>query len=458
MDIRKNNLETRIMRILGYHGLIKKEELTRPVIYYEPRDRGKGYRKLRSGLIKLYPHLVAIALGTAGAMAILDPDLRRIAAGIGGGAVAAWAAGAVIKSLAPIDRFLYYNPTDIAVRHFRNEAGIPPHQEAYDYFQRKKPQNVHTLDDYVIMAETSSAVKKIFRHSDFQRTLGIIIGGTADFLNEIKINNSFPGLRFRDFIRMLKRQEELGIPEDTKKVKRLCTNYSSSQLSKMLKKLEKGKDPINLLEKYAKRKNLEYSSDDIEALKILKRHYEKGEFVLNIFEAIGEYYIGSEISKGQLIVENTGPYAGSYAGKHSKEFDCPRIFVRSDVGYSFMEGASRGFGGVGGDAGHGAFKDSTGGIVCVSGNVGHSFCRGMTDVDWPAIGICKGSLERKLYHGDVEDGMIVCLNINNENPPAYYFFEKGILRQEKTFEDNYDGLMEIMGWINAYVGKWVKKD
>jgi len=454
MDIRKNNLETRIMRILGHHGLVKKDELTRPIIRYEPRERGKGYRWKRRIFIKCYPHLCLIGGGTAVGLGILEPDFFKISLGIGGGVVVAGVAGHLVKTLAPLDRFLYHNPTDIAIRHFRNEAGIPPHYEAYKYFQDNKPKNRLILDDYVIMAETSSAIKRVFHHSDFQRTLGIIIGSTADFLSEFKFDSYFPGFKFHDFQRMILRQEKLGTPEETRKAKVLCRDYSNSQLFKILNKLNKDKNPEKILEHYARKNNLKKRPEDVLALEILNNFYRNGEAVLNIFDANGEYYIGSEISKGQLVIERTGDYAGSYAGKHSRDLEFPRIYVNGNVGDSFMEGASRGLGVVEGDAGYGVLKDATGGVAIISGNARHGFCVGMTHYDWPAIGMCKGSLERKLYSGDMENGMIICLNLNNQNSPTYYFFQDGVLKSRKSFKDDYDGLKEILKRINTYVGLW----
>jgi len=146
----KAYLENKIVKALNESELIEGEKSQ---ILYKTERTGEAYRKGRRWVINNINKMSLTGLVTAGGMAYFFP---RVAAGIG--AVSCLGMGA--KLAFPLDKFLYHNPKDVARRVFGNNI-ISSWHNAYNELEIKTRQE---LDNYVLMAQTSSSVQEAFPH------------------------------------------------------------------------------------------------------------------------------------------------------------------------------------------------------------------------------------------------------------------------------------------------------
>ena len=425
-------LEKEITHALEKNDIVSS---TKSQIFYKPEYKGGGYRKGRQWLIKNSP---TIALGAAGlggiAIGITAIYSPTLAAKIGAGIGAIGLVGVVARSIVPVDKFLYSNPKDIARRYFKT-IDVPWNQA----YERLSVKSKRELDGFVYMAQTPTAIKEEFHHHDAQVTLGVSIARITDLLSNASFNRDsyISRLGLEDVIKMMTLQK-IGTPQDTKLIKELGKKYSPKKLaSKIRRGRLKSISGIDTLDKYLK----DY------------------EFTLRISEADTVESVGSQISKGHLLITNAvGPNAGCYAGMHSKQKDFPRISIGDDAGHSLMTHATRGLTVVGGNAEQGVLERASGGIAIIEGTAEHNFAHDMTDSDWPAIAISIGGITEEVYKGKVKDGFVASLNksriLNGE--PAIYIFNNWEMEKEVLSGDETDK-RTVAERAKSYIADWKRK-
>jgi hypothetical protein len=430
----KTYLEKRITGALQERELIENNKLP---IFYRPERVGENYRKARKWVLKHIDKVCITGLATAGGLVYFFP---RVAAGIG----AASFLGMVGKLLAPLDKYLYGNAERIARKTFRDNI-VKSWHETYDELT---VSNRKELDNYVLMAQTSSAVYKEFPHYDNKVAMGIAIGRVADILSEIEIDNpeKVSGLSLDRLVDMIGNQK-FGSPEEVEAIKRLTRVYSPGQITRRLRRFKKGKT-----------KRMKQGL--LEKLEILDRYTSNYEFVLRISEADNSESVGSQLSRGHLYVSRSvGPEAACYAGMHSHGKNFPRLTVKDDAGPSLATHASRGLYIVGGDAEQGVLDQATGGIAIVEGVALHDFAHNMNDITWPAIAITVGGTRDKLLNGSVENGIVVDMNKCKEfkQKPALYRFEQGRITQKLILPDKSSHIL-AGNIIVEYILQWKSRE
>jgi len=429
-ELERIYFETEITDSLKQNRII---ENYRTPIFYKPANIGDSYRKKRQWVMK---NISTIGLGGAavagigiGVTALFAPLLAgSIAAGIGTAGIL----GYLGKSLIPLDNFLYYNPKDVAERYFKYTH--VPWYEAYDNLDIKTKSQ---LDGFVYMAQTPSVVKRQFCHHDPQVTLGVTIAKITDFLSTLSINdgNTVSGLKLEHIIDMITRQK-VGAPEDTEAIKQLSDQYSPKQLTKYL-------NTIN--------------HRSIPGLETLDHYTRNIEFLLRISEADNVESIGSQISKGGLMITNAvGHDTACYAGMHSKGKDFPRITIKDDVNHSLMTHAKRGLAVVGGNAQQGVLDRATGGIAIIGGTTEHNFAYHLDHSTYPGVAVCIQGMLQDPNKLKVKNGIVATLDhsmLLPEKDPAVYVFSDWEVKKH-PLPNTDEAHIEAMKHIRSYVDRW----
>lgn len=443
-------LEQQILSALEEEELAEKRK---PLVSYKPQDTGEGYRRMRSWFFRNSDSIAWGTIATAGigigGIAYFNPQLAgKVAAGVG----AVGVLGGLLHAGQVVDRFLSVDPNQVAQAYFR-KLNVP-WEQAYDLVQFGSRRE---LEGFVMMAQTSDAIRQTFPHDDYQLTLGVATAATADRLSETKANGTLSGLYLDNLIDMMTRQK-IGKPEDTETLKRLRQEHTPAQLAKAIQRMdyyEPRADGEKWRNRRAKRKFAEIVQD-FPGIQVLRRHIQNYEFGLMISDVDNLDSVGSQLSKGCLRVKNSvGDNAGCYAGKYSKDKDLPRYYVGKNCGKQFMTHATRGLGVVKGDAGIQALEKATGGIVIVEGLAEHSFAAGMDDKNYPVIGICYEGLRVSPQRGYARNGLIVDLGRSNllANPQSgVYKFRDGEMYKRKFETDN--PMKELGVIVREYINKW----
>jgi hypothetical protein len=438
----KSYLEKTIIESLGKKGLV---ENSRTPIIYKPDYTGESYRSLRRWVVKNAQAVGLGALGVSllslGGISIYNPKLAgEIALAAGGAGIA----GAGLKAFGFLDRFLSYNPRDVARRFFRG-VDVPWYQ-AYDNLQAK---NRRKLDGYVLMAQTPGAVSEEYRHHDYQISLGVSIAKVADTLSDLKADRSFSGLDLEDLIEMMFRQK-IGSPEDTDIVKGLSKKHTSETLATVLRnyRIAISKEWPLLTSKI---------EQEFPGIDVFDKYSSNYEFVLVISGAESSESIGSQISKGHLLIKNgIGPNGCCYAGMHSKGKDFPRVDVEDDAAHSFGTHARRVFAVVDGNAQQKVFEEATGGVVIVDGIAEHNFGYGIDDKNWPTIAICRGGVTKLPEKGHAKNGLIATLDESRSlqrYDPACYIFRNGEMKKIELAGDFSENRLVLV--VKDYIKEWV---
>ncbi len=427
----KAYLENKIVKALNESELIEGEKSQ---ILYKTERTGEAYRKGRRWVINNINKMSLTGLVTAGGMAYFFP---RVAAGIG--AVSCLGMGA--KLAFPLDKFLYHNPKDVARRVFGNNI-ISSWHNAYNELEIKTRQE---LDNYVLMAQTSSSVQEAFPHYENKVALGIAIAKITDTLSGIDIDDPriISGISLENLVGMISEQK-FGSPEEVEAVRRLTEDYAPRKLTRLLRKIKKGK-------------TRRMKPELFEKLSVLNKYTNNYEFVLRISEADNSESIGSQISRGHLVVSRSaGANAGCYAGFHSSGKDFPRMTINDDTGPSCGTHASRVLIKIGGDADQGVLDGATGGTAIVEGITKHDFAHHMTDSTWPAIAVSVGGIGTELISGNVLDGIVVSLNRAKifHELPTIYRFENGKITQRITNEYHEQAPEQAAEIITNYIKSW----
>jgi len=426
----KTYLETEIVGALQNRGLI---EEPRQQLFYRPDRIGEHYRKVRRWVIRNFDKICIGGLGGATSIAWFFP---RLAAG-----VAATSLLGLIGNLAmPLDEFLYRNAAKVARRTYRNNIVGNWHETYDDLNIRNRAQ----LDNYVLMAQTTSAIQSEFQHYENKVSLGIAIARIADILSEARIEDrKVSGLSLDRLVDMISRQK-FGSPDEVEAVKQLTDKYSPGKITSMLRR-------------YKSKKKNKLDKKDITRLQVLDKYTKNYEFVLRISEVDHSESTGSQLSRGHLYVSRgVGSNAGCYAGYHSNGYDFPRMTIKDDAGPSLATHASRGLFKVGGDAEQGVLEKATGGIGIIEGVAKHDFAHHMDDCDWPAIAITAGGMLTEIVPGNVENGIVVSFNrlVELPGPPTLYRFDNGMIVDRRILESQETAPIQAADIIRSYIQNW----
>jgi len=407
-------LEEQILKALKQRGLV--EDSKTPIVF-QPNYTAEGYRSVRRWILDNIKPISLTGGGVAMGTAYLFPKVAAVVGSV-----------SLFGLLAPLDRYLYHNPKDVAQRLFRHIER--PWREAYDKLEIR---NAGALEDLVYMAQTPDSVKEEFPHYNQQVSLGISIARIADYLSDISMSSLSRryGINSERVIAMLAKQK-VGTQEETAQIKNLTEQFSLGHLAKVI--------------------DTDVCLPD-NPFYVLQKHATNYELALKIANASGQA-IGSQLSRGHLIVsEDVGVNAFGYMGMHSSGKDFPRGTVEDDAGASFGTNASRGYLRVGGNAEHRVMDYATGGICVVEGTVQHKAGDGMTDTTWPMVLVSIGGLESAIHN--VRDGMIVSLNTHNQlsvRKPTIYRFED--YQMKPPIELSGNALAKSAEIIGNYIADW----